>query len=105
MLNRSRMESRCTRSRMLYLSNFLVSKGRGEPGDEGHRDCFLTRERYRGLDDHEDHLNAAAFGIQLSLEESVTLVFTSEPNVDLHGESTQEAQRSHDSQITSARGK
>jgi len=78
------------------------AKGQWEPRHEWHRDCFLTQERYRGLDDHEDHLNAAAFGIQLSLEESVTLVFTSEPNVDLNGESAQEAQRSHDSQITSA---
>jgi len=80
----------------------LSAKGQWEPRHEWHRDCFLPQERYRGLDDHEDHLNAAAFGIQLSLEESVTLVFTSEPSVDLNGESAQEAQRSHDSQITSA---
>src|SRR6516225_7618788 len=80
----------------------LSAKGQWEPRHEWHRDCFLPQERYRGLDDHEDHLNAAAFGIQLSLEESVTLVFTSEPNVDLDGERALEEQGSQDSQITSA---
>jgi predicted glycogen debranching enzyme len=80
----------------------LSTKGRWEPRHEWHRDCFLPQERYRGLDDHEDHLNAAAFAIQLSFGESVTLVFTSEPNVDVNGESAQEAQRSHDLQITTA---
>jgi len=80
----------------------LSAKGQWEPRHEWHRDCFLPQERYRGLDDHEDHLNAAAFGIQLSFGESVTLVCTSESKVDLNGESAQEAQRSYDTQITTA---
>ena len=80
----------------------LSARGHWEPRHEWHRDCFLPQERYRGLDDHEDHLNAAAFGIELSHGESVTLAFTSEPNVDLSGESTLEEQRSHDSQIRTA---
>ena len=80
----------------------LSARGHWEPRHEWHRDCFLPQERYRGLDDHEDHLNAATFGIQLSFGESVTLVFTSEPNVDLNGECAEESQRSHDSQITTA---
>ena len=83
----------------------LSAKGSWEPRHEWHRDCFLPQERFRGLDDHEDHLNAAAFGIQLSLGESVTLVFSSEPNVDLDGESALEKQRSHDSQLRTAWGK
>ena len=80
----------------------LSARGHWEPRHEWHRGCFLPQERYRGLDDHEDHLNAATFGIQLSFGESVTLVFTSEPNVDLNGECAEESQRSHDSQITTA---
>jgi len=80
----------------------LSAKGHWEPRHEWHRDCLLPQERFRGLDDHEDHLNAAAFAIQLSLGESVTLVFTSEPSVDLNGESALEEQLSHDSQIATA---
>jgi predicted glycogen debranching enzyme len=80
----------------------LSAKGTWEPRHEWHRDCFLPQERYRGLDDHEDHLKAAGFTIQLILEESVTLVFTSETRVDLNGESALEAQRSHDLQVEAA---
>ena len=80
----------------------LSARGHWEPRHEWHRGCFLPQERYRGLDDHEDHLNAATFGIQLSFGESVTLVFSTEPNVDLNGERAEESQRSHDSQITTA---
>jgi predicted glycogen debranching enzyme len=80
----------------------LSAKGTWEPRHEWHRDCFLPQERYRGLDDHEDHLNAAAFGIQLSLGESATLVYTSEPTVDLNAENALEEQRSHDSQVKAA---
>jgi len=80
----------------------LSAKGKWEPRHEWHRDYFLPQERYRGLDDHEDHLKVAVFTVQLTLRESVSLVFTSEPNVDLNGESALEAQQSHNLQIIGA---
>jgi len=71
----------------------LSADGKWEPLHEWHRGCFLAQERYRGLDDQEDHLNAAAFTTHLALGKSATLAFTTESSVDLNGESTLEAQR------------
>lgn len=50
-----------------------------------YRDCFFPRERERGLDDHEDHLFAAAFRATLKPGASITLVFTTQPDADLDG--------------------
>ena len=80
----------------------LSADGKWEPLHEWHRGCFLPQERYRGLDDQEDHLNAAAFTTHLALGKSATLAFTTESSVDLNGESTLEAQKSHDSQVLEA---
>jgi predicted glycogen debranching enzyme len=70
-------------------------KGSWEPRHEWHRDCFLPQERFRGLDDHEDHLNAAAFEAQLSQGESVTLTFTTESKTELDGDRAQWHQEAH----------
>ena len=43
---------------------------------EWYRDCFLPQEKYRGLDDREDHLLAAVFRATLQPDQSVTLVFS-----------------------------
>jgi predicted glycogen debranching enzyme len=79
----------------------LSAKGEWQPYQEWHRDCFLLQERYRGLDDHEDHLHAATLTVPLTQDESATLAFTTEPNIDKDGERALEAQQSHDSRAFS----
>src|SRR6266702_7844342 len=56
-----------------------------ETRHEWHRDCFLPLAKYRGLDDHEDHLLAAIFTTELSLNQSVTLVLTTNADAQLVG--------------------
>lgn len=80
----------------------LSATGGWEGHHEWHRDCFLPQERYRGLDDHEDHLHAATFTVPLAQNESATLAFTTETKIDLDGEGASEAQQSHDSRVLSA---
>jgi predicted glycogen debranching enzyme len=46
---------------------------------EWYRDCFLPVEKERGLDDHEDHLFAALFRATLTVEKSLCIVATTEP--------------------------
>ena len=80
----------------------LSAKGEWRPYQEWHRDCFLLQERYRGLDDHEDHLHAATFTVPLAQDESATLAFTTETKIDLDSKRAWEAQQSHDSRAMSA---
>ena len=56
-----------------------------EPRHEWYRDCFLPMERYRGLDDHEDHLLAATASVELAVGESATFVFTTNARAELDG--------------------
>ncbi|MGB6460152.1 MAG: amylo-alpha-1,6-glucosidase [Candidatus Acidiferrum sp.] len=56
-----------------------------EPHHEWYRDCFLSMERERGLDDHEDHLFAALFHAQLNPGESLTIVASTEATAPLDG--------------------
>jgi predicted glycogen debranching enzyme len=81
----------------------LSNKGEWQPYQEWHRDCFLLQERYRGLDDQEDHLHAATVTIPLAQGESATLAFTTdtERNIDLDGERALETQQQHDSNVLS----
>jgi predicted glycogen debranching enzyme len=50
------------------------------------RDYFLPLEKYRGLDDREDYLLAAVFRATLQLNQSVTLVFSTNPTAPLDGD-------------------
>jgi predicted glycogen debranching enzyme len=56
-----------------------------ETRHDWHRDCFLPAERYRGLDDREDHLLAAVFRIDLQPEQSITIVLTTRADAELDG--------------------
>ena len=51
-----------------------------ESRHEWYHDLFLPFEKARGLDDHEDHLFAAAFRRTLNVDESVCIVATTEPD-------------------------
>src|SRR5215470_13284900 len=63
----------------------LSANARFEPKHEWHRDCFMPMERYRGLDDREDHLLAAVTSLQLSVGQNVTLVLTVNAGTELDG--------------------
>jgi predicted glycogen debranching enzyme len=65
---------------------YLLSAGASpETRHNWHRDCFLPAERYRGLDDREDHLLAAVFRIDLQPEQSITIVLTTRADAELDG--------------------
>lgn len=56
-----------------------------EPHHEWYRDCFLPRERERGLDDREDHLFASLFHAKMNPGESLSIVVTTEATSELDG--------------------
>jgi predicted glycogen debranching enzyme len=65
---------------------YLLGAGAAvEPKHEWYRDCFLPEEKYRGLDDREDHLLAAVFRGTLSKDQSLTLVFSTSSEVETDG--------------------
>lgn len=50
-----------------------------------HREFDLALERYRGLTDHEDHLNPALIRASLSLGQSITILVSTEASPDSDG--------------------
>jgi predicted glycogen debranching enzyme len=70
-----------------------------EPRGEWYRDCFLPQEKYRGLDDREDHLQAGVFRAILRPKRSVTLVLSTNGDAVLDGETTHQAHESRQEQI------
>jgi predicted glycogen debranching enzyme len=63
----------------------LSAEAAFEPRNEWYRDCFLPQEKYRGLDDHEDHLLAVIFRATLQQNQSFTLAFSTNANAALDG--------------------
>jgi predicted glycogen debranching enzyme len=63
---------------------FLLSADASfEPLHQWYRDCFMPMERYRGLEDHEDHLLAGATSVELLAGKSVTFVLTTNSQAEL----------------------
>jgi predicted glycogen debranching enzyme len=60
-----------------------------------YRDCFLQAERDRGLEDREDHLFAAQFSATIETGKSITLVFTTDSETLLDGNSALSEQLAH----------
>lgn len=84
------------------LFRLLSNDGNWEAQHEWHRDCFLLQEKYRGLDDHEDHLHAASFTAQLSPTHSITLVFTTESKARLDGATALARHKEREAQLLNA---
>jgi predicted glycogen debranching enzyme len=59
----------------------------------------LDVERYRGLDNLEDHLHAATFRITLNPGESLTFVASTEINPSLDGKTSLESRHNHEQKI------
>jgi predicted glycogen debranching enzyme len=76
----------------------LSADAKVEAQHEWARDYFLPLEKYRGLDDREDYLLAAVFGAALQLNQSVTIVFSTNASAALDGDiaRTQKAKREAD---------
>src|SRR6202790_4010527 len=64
----------------------LCTNATAEPRHEWCRDYFLPLEKYRGLDDREDYLLAAVFRATLQVNQSVTIVFSTNTNAALDGD-------------------
>lgn len=77
----------------------LSADAKFEPRHEWHRDCFLPMERYRGLDDHEDHLLAAIFRTAIAPSKSVTFVLTTNRTPELDGTQGRAEQAEHERKL------
>src|SRR5437879_4862295 len=77
----------------------LSAEAEFETRHEWHRDCFLPLAKYRGLDDREDHLLAAIFSTELALNESVTLVLTTNADAQLDGSRAWEEHAEHEKKL------
>ncbi|MCF3605292.1 amylo-alpha-1,6-glucosidase [Planktothrix agardhii 1033] len=67
-----------------------------------HQWCYnfdLSRERDRGLMDHEDHLHIATFTATLHPGESIIFVASTEANPSLNGEAALEVRRSYERKL------
>src|SRR6266853_1016182 len=77
----------------------LSAEAEFETRHEWHRDCFLPLAKYRGLDDQEDHLFAAIFSTELELNQSVTLVLTTNADTQLEGSRAWEEHAEHEKKL------
>lgn len=65
---------------------YLLSGGaKIEPKHEWYRNFYLSMEKYRGLDDREDHLLAATSSLEFAVGQSVTFVLTTNGQAELDG--------------------
>src|SRR5712692_11474137 len=77
----------------------LSAEAEFETRHEWHRDCFLPLAKYRGLDDHEDHLLAAIFSTVLTLNQSVILVLTTNADAQLDGSRAWQEHAEHEKKL------
>jgi predicted glycogen debranching enzyme len=70
-----------------------------EPQHEWYGNCFLPMEKYRGLDDQEDHLLASISRVDLNLCRSVTFVLTTKADAPLNGTRSHTDQTEHEREL------
>ena len=63
----------------------LSADAQFKPRHEWYRDYFLPMERARGLDDHEDHLFAAAASLELALGKNINFALTTNAATEMDG--------------------
>jgi predicted glycogen debranching enzyme len=79
---------------------YLLSSGASsETAHEWYHDFDLAAERYRGLDDSEDHLHAATFRATLVAGESITIVASTKGAANLDGDEAYAQQRTHETAL------
>jgi len=74
----------------------LSSAARPHAAHDWYYNFDLDAERYRGLDDREDHLHAATFRAKLSPGETLTIVATTDASASLGAEYSRRLQKSHE---------
>ena len=80
----------------------LAQGGSYETRHEWYRDCSLPLERYRGLDDREDHLFAGVFHAVLKAQKPVTMVLTTNPETSLDGARARAEHLNHENSLLAA---
>jgi predicted glycogen debranching enzyme len=79
-----------------YLLSATAAAGAAH---DWYRNFDLAVARYRGLDDHEDHLHAGTFRARLATGDSVTIVLSTEASAELDGESAWLARLRHEREV------
>ncbi|MGA7953071.1 MAG: amylo-alpha-1,6-glucosidase [Gloeobacterales cyanobacterium] len=80
----------------LYL---LSDHGQADPAHDWYRGFNLAIERYRGLEDREDHLHIATFEVNLHSGESLTFVASTELQPVLKGEEALQIRHAQEQKI------
>jgi len=79
----------------------LASSASAESAHDWYYNFDLDAERYRGLDDREDHLHAATFRATLSFGASLTIVASTEAAPELDGETAIQRRMAHEQFLAS----
>ena len=77
----------------------LSAEASAQAAHDWYRNFDLAVARYRGLDDHEDHLHAGTFHGRLQPGDSVTIAASTEPTADLDGREAWETRSLHESKL------
>lgn len=82
-------------------TQFQVMSDRAEvtPAHDWYFGYELAVERYRGLDDRDDHLHAGTFQVTLQLGEAVTIVASTERKLNLDGEIALKFRRTYEQKL------
>ncbi|BBD58340.1 putative glycogen debranching enzyme [Nostoc sp. HK-01] len=78
----------------------LSDQGNASPVHNWYYNFDLAVERYRGLNDREDHLHAGTFAVKLNPGEAVTFVASTEKLADLHGETALKLRHTQEQKLT-----
>ncbi len=77
----------------------FIGEGQVYPAHIWYYGFDLAVERYRGLNDRENHLHAVSFAVTLDVGQSVTIVASTNPHVSLDGESALDRRYAHERRI------
>ncbi|NJK36409.1 MAG: glycogen debranching protein [Oscillatoriales cyanobacterium RM2_1_1] len=83
----------------LYLLSQGAAVNLSLPTYRWHYGFDLATERYRGLDDSEDHLHGVTFEARLEPGRSLTLIASTAPQQDQDGDAALVSYRAHESQL------
>jgi predicted glycogen debranching enzyme len=79
-----------------YLLSATATVG---PAHDWYRNFELSVERYRGLDDRDDHLHAGTFRATLRVGEAMTVVLSTEAASELEGGAAWRLRQAHESEL------
>ncbi len=80
--------------------NLSSTSAIAEPAHDWYHDFDLAAERYRGLDDREDHLHSATFRANLSAGQVLTIVASTEDSADLDSGEAYRLQKDHENSLS-----